>query len=106
MGIPSIDQETIPCPPPDECDPESGEYSTVSVRVPIRSSHPAPRLAQTSEEELRDRLASVRRPEHGQAAFGELVIAHHGAVQITPEGCAAPRKRRCPAVVPAGGSLV
>src|SRR5260370_37598248 len=87
MGIPSIDQETIPCPPPDECDPESGEYATVSVRVPIRSSHPAPRLAQTIEEELRELLAAVQCPEHGQPALTELSVSDDGAVRIVPIGC-------------------
>ena len=87
MGAQLIDDKTIPCPPPDECDPKSGEYSVVSVRRPIRSSYPAPRLAQTIEEEVRERLAGVRCPEHCQPALAELSIADDGAVQIVPVGC-------------------
>ncbi len=87
MGIRSIDYETMPCPPPDDCDPESGEYSTASVRVPIRSSDLAPRLAQTIEEELRERLAAVHCPEHGRPAVAELSVADDGSVHIVPVGC-------------------
>ena len=88
MGTYSIDYETIPCPPPDDCVPESEEQpSAVSVRVPIRSSHPAPRLARTIEQDLRERLKDIRCPEHDRPAMVELSIADDGRVQVVPTGC-------------------
>ncbi|SRR6266496_2008751 len=85
MGARLTEPKTIPCPPPEECGPESGEYLT--DHVSIRSSHPAQRFAQTVEEELRERLAGVCCPEHGEPALVELSIADDGAVQVIPIGC-------------------
>ena len=87
MGSQSIDFDTIPCPPPDECFPESGEHPRTGVRAAIRSSHPAPRFAQTIEEDLRERLAGIRCTEHDRPALVELAIADDGGVQVIPIGC-------------------
>src|SRR5262245_668628 len=87
MGIRSADHDTVPCPPPDECGAESGEFSSVDMRVSLRSSHPAPRYARAIEEEVRERLAAIRCPEHGQSAETELTVGKDGAVQVIPVGC-------------------
>ncbi len=87
MGTHSIDHDTIPCPPPDDGGPESGERSRTSLRVPIRSSTPPPHLAQMIEEELRERLVGIHCSEHDRPAMAELLITDDGRVQIVPMGC-------------------
>ena len=85
MGIRSVNHDTTPCPPPDPCDPKSGEYASVNARIP--SDPPIPRPVQGIEKELRERLASVRCPEHDQVALVEVSFADNGAMQIVPIGC-------------------
>src|SRR5262245_17907327 len=87
MGARSIEHDTIPSPPPDECGVESGEYEAVGVRTRTASSHPAPRYAHTLELELEQRLASIRCPVHGDAAAAALSIADDGGVEVIPLGC-------------------
>jgi hypothetical protein len=87
MGIQSIERETIPCPPPDECVPESGEYSAKSVLAPVRASDVAPLHIGMIDEKIRDRLAGVICPTHGQLAGAELLIDDYGAVQTVPVVC-------------------
>ena len=86
MGIRSI-HDTMPCPPPDECNPESGEYATVSIHDPGRPARAKPRYAQLIEQEVRERLAGVRCPEHGQPPVVEFSVDQSGAVQVTPVAC-------------------
>jgi len=82
----SEDQATIPCPPPDDCDPESGEYSAVNGRSG-RSSQVVPRSFETIEENLKERLADIRCPEHDVPADAKLLVADNGALQVIPVGC-------------------
>jgi len=85
MGV-SVDKETMPCPPLDEQDDDSGDYDTVSRRVPLESG-PLPRSLRTMEQEVRDRLAGVYCPEHGQQAQADLSVADDGSVQVNPIVC-------------------
>jgi len=87
MGVRSFDnKETMPCPPLDEGDPDSGDYDAVSRRVPLESG-PVPRSLRTMELELRDRLEGVHCPDHGKAAQADLSVAHDGSVQVNPIVC-------------------
>jgi hypothetical protein len=86
MGIRSIDKETMPCPPLDEHDPDSGDYAAVSGRAPIESG-PVPRSLRTMGQELRDRLEGIVCPDHGNPAQADLSIADDGSVQINPIVC-------------------
>jgi len=87
MGIRSIDRDTMPCPPPDECNLESGEFASATVQDSVRPGHAVPRYAQLIEEEVRERLTGVRCPEHGQPPVVEFSISQNGAVQVTPVAC-------------------
>jgi hypothetical protein len=87
MGIRSIDHDTMPCPPPDESNLESGEFESVSLHDPVRLARAAPRYAQLIEEEVRERLAGVRCPEHGEPPVVEFSVGQNGAVQVTPLAC-------------------
>jgi hypothetical protein len=86
MRVRSVEKETMPCPPSDEFDPDSGDYAVVSARVPLESG-PVPRSLQTMEQELRDRLEGVTCPEHGNPAQADLSIADDGSVQVNPIVC-------------------
>lgn len=86
MGIRSIDKETMPCPPLDEHDPESGDYAAVSGRVPLESG-PVPRSLRTMQQELRDRLEGIECPDHGNPAQADLCSLEDGSVQINPIVC-------------------
>ena len=87
MGARSIQHDTDPCPPPDECGVESGEYAAVSVRLRAGSSHPAPSIARHLEHEVQQRLAALRCPVHGDPAAAALSIADDGGVEVIPVGC-------------------
>jgi hypothetical protein len=87
MGIRSIDHDTMPCPPPDECNLESGEFASVRVCDQGRPGHDTPRYAQLIEEEVRERLAGVRCPEHGQTPVVEFSVSQNGAVHVNPVAC-------------------
>jgi hypothetical protein len=63
----------------------------VSIRP--RSSQPAPRHAHTIEDDLRQRLAAIRCPVHGDLAAAELSVEDDGAVSIVPFGCCAELER-------------
>ena len=86
MGARSIQHDTIPCPPPEECGVASGEYAAVNVRL-RGSSHPAPSIARTLEIELEQRLSTLRCPVHGDPAAAALSIADDGGVEVIPIGC-------------------
>jgi hypothetical protein len=85
MGNHLRNRDTMPCPPPDDCGPESGQH--FSIPRSARSSHPAPRFTTSVEEELRERLDGIYCPHHDEPARAELSIDEHGAVQIVPMGC-------------------
>jgi hypothetical protein len=85
MGIGAIDNDTVSCPPPDGCGPESGERLAVSTR--LRNSDPAPRYVRELEVELSACLAGLRCPQHDQTAVAELSVAEDATVQIIPIGC-------------------
>jgi hypothetical protein len=88
MGARSIKHDTIPCPPPEECGAESGEYAAVPGRVRrTASSHPAPRYAHILELELQQLLATIRCPVHGDEATAAFSIADDGGVEVVPLGC-------------------
>jgi hypothetical protein len=87
MGIRSIDHDTVPCPPPEECGLESGEYASVAEPSKGQSSHVAPRFASKIEQEVQERLATVRCPQHGQPARANLSFSQDGAVQVIPVAC-------------------
>src|SRR3954453_13752155 len=87
MGARSVQHDTIPCPPPDGCGAESGEYAAIGVRLRETSSHPAPRLAHALELELEQRLATVRCPVHGDLGAAALSIGDDGGFEVVPIGC-------------------
>jgi hypothetical protein len=86
MGARSIQHDTIPCPPPEECGAESGEYAAISVRLRAGSS-PAPSLERILEIEMQQRLSALRCPVHGDPATAALSIAEDGGVEVIPVGC-------------------
>jgi hypothetical protein len=82
-----MQHDTIPCPPPEECGAESGEYAAVGMRLRAPSSHAAPSLERTLEIEMQQRLSALRCPVHGDAAAAALSIADDGGVEVIPVGC-------------------
>jgi len=85
MGARSVQNDTIPCPPPEECGVESGEYAAVGAHS--GSGHPAPHHARILELEVQQRLASIQCPVHGDQAAAALSIADDGGVEVVPLGC-------------------
>lgn len=86
MAIRSVDKETMPCPPPGEDDPESGERAAMTIPAPLESG-PLPQSLRAMQLELGDRLQGVACPDHGQQAQAELFVAEDGSVQIHPIVC-------------------